>query len=404
MTTRNTSIATGAFMLALGALFAFSTASTLGYAPADRSDLQITNIQSNRTVTAEYVDVTVQIQNIGQSASRNSWVGIYMNDTFRRSCAVPALNAGQSSAVKCRYYFAPGEKRAAFLPATFFVDDMEEIWELNENNNKERFSIPTQSNTAPVFVSRYVAPDPVVTAVVSTQSVCTNCFQNQAPTHIQDSYTRFGSENLYHYNPSARIYTVKTNPGRVACPYGTNRSCIQTTTYGQNDATGECKSFPTTCLPTTGWTRVARCESQTVGISGNNSSQSPFIIRNDEHFSIYNGELSLGQLIEVNVGDSVQAEVALMEIDNTKRNFVYQNISNNFSLETIDFPEDAVRCWTNRRSSGTTVYCRGQQSNTSIQYELRARSAGAAPIFSRVQYDLNGAKIERQGTQNFQIN
>lgn len=422
MRTQNKSVfAAGFIVAAFAALFSFTVASTSAYQAVAKSDLTITNVQSNQNVTSEYIDLTVTVANDGSKASRSSWVGIYVNDQFRRSCAVPALNPVQQTSVSCRYYFAPNESTHAMVPATFFVDDMEEIWESDETNNKFRFNStlqnqPVVENSNAIFFpnhANYVAiPSPVATTIsyvqptyVDQQSVCANCFKQQAPTHIQDSYTRYGQNDLYQYDPNARIYTVKTNENQVACPFGTNRSCIQAQTFGQNNATGECRSFETTCLPTTGWTRVARCESNTsTSTSATQAQEEEFITRTDEHFAVYNGQLSLGQLIDVNVGDTVQAEVALMEIDNTKRNFVYQNISNNFSLETIDFPEDAVRCWTNQKSSGTTVYCRGQETNTSIQYELRARTQGTAPIFSRVQYDLNGQKIEREGTQNFQIN
>jgi len=406
--------AAGFIIAAFAALFSFSVASTSAYQTVAKSDLIITDIESNQNVTSEYIDLTVRVANNGEKSSPASWVGIYVNNQFRRSCAVPALNPVQKTSVSCRYYFAPTERREGFVPATFFVDDMEEIWESDETNNKVRFEIPTRKNLVRegrgiFFPNQGVAEQPVSVftpaprVYADQQSICANCFKNQPATHIQDSYTRYGQNNLYQYNPNARIYTVKTNPARVACPYGTNRSCIETVTFGKNNVTGQCKSFPTTCLPTGGeWTRVARCEA--VKTPSSSKPQAVFIARTDEHFAVYNGQLQLGQLIDVKLGDTVQAEVALMGIDNTKRNFVYQNISNNFSLETIEFPEDAVRCWTNRKSSGTTVYCRGQEANTSIQYELRARTRGAAPIFSRVQYDLNGQKIERSGTQNFQIN
>ncbi len=408
--------ATVGIVAMLGALLTFSIASTSAYQTIAKSDLIITNIQSNQNITSDYVDMTVEVANDGASASRKSWVGIYVNDNFRRSCAVPALNPVQKTAISCRYYFAPGEKNSEIVMATFFVDDMEELWESDETNNKIRFAIPTQRTSrveTPVFdyvnqpaVSQVAVQqeEPIFNAqsVYQNQdSICADCFKERFPTHIQSSYTRYGPSDLYQYNPNAKIYTVKTNPGMTPCPYGTNRSCVEAVTFGQNNATGQCKSFPTTCLPTNGWTRVARCEETVVAPL---REEDNFISRTDEHFAVYNGQLQLGQLIDVQLGDSVLAEVALMEIDNTKRNFVYQNISNKFSLETIEFPDDAVRCWTNRKSSGTTVYCRGQEANTSIQYELRARSRGTAPIFSRVQYDLNGQKIERKGTQNFQIN
>lgn len=404
MKTKNTFFLAGLFFLAFGALFAFATGSAGAYSSyvVPKSDLVISKIQTGEVVRDQYVTLTLEVENIGEKASRNSWVGIYDGETFKRSCPVSTLIPGSKTVVPCKYYI----DSSINSQLTFIVDDMEEIWESNENNNTVLYSLG-QSYVAPVHMSEstsyFPTEDPLMEILEETpffeEDRCAGCYSGPKTTHIQGYFTRFGNTN-YEYDPNAKIYTVDSNTSGVSCPYGTNRSCVAIETFGKNNATGQCKSFPTTCLPPEGWTRVAKCETSSVVTK---KPTKPFIEANDEHFAVYNGQLAGDRLITVYQGDSVDAEIALMEIDNTKRNFVYQNISNNFSLNTIEFPEDAVKCWTQARSSGTTVYCRGQEANSSIRYQLTARKTGDAPILTRVQYDQDGQKIERKGTQNFYI-